>query len=199
MERQRWAGYVWIIGGAAWITNGLLGLSAADGSTGFYVTEAVWIPVHLLVGAGLVALRRSGTARVRAARIGLGIAIAGRLLFLVGELAAIAVADDDIVLFPIAAVSTAVGMLIAGAAISRRRVWHGWARFTPLAMGAYPFVAMFPLLAITGERPNLGVAGWGLTFIAIGAAVLQQEARVTVADGLSPGPATTSASVLPSR
>ncbi|MEO6627265.1 MAG: hypothetical protein ABIP03_01715 [Aquihabitans sp.] len=29
---------------------------------------------------------------------------------------------------------------------------------------------MFPILAVTGERPNLGVSLWGLTYIGIAAA-----------------------------
>jgi hypothetical protein len=35
----------------------------------------------------------------------------------------------------------------------------------------YPFIFMFPTLAVTGQRPNLAVSLWGLTFIGIAAAV----------------------------
>jgi hypothetical protein len=40
-------------------------------------------------------------------------------------------------------------------------------------MGAYPFVLIVPIFAITGERPNNAVVGsWGLTFLAIAGALL---------------------------
>ena len=35
-------------------------------------------------------------------------------------------------------------------------------------MGAYPFVAMFPVLAVTGERPDTILSCWGLLMLAVG-------------------------------
>jgi hypothetical protein len=171
MSRDGIGAAAWALAGVAWVTNGLLGLGAVDGTRGFYATEAAWLPVHALVLVGLVALRRARvTGESPSGRVGLRLAIAGRVVFLAAELAAIAVGHDEVALFPVAAVSTGIGMLLAGVAVARARRWQGWRRLAPIAMGAYPFIFMFPILAITGERPNLAVSLWGLTFIGIAAA-----------------------------
>ncbi len=172
MQKENLHAGVWGLAGLGWVTNGLLGLDAVDGTTGFYVTEAAWLPVHALVLAGLLGLRRAGVVGESAwGRAGLNLAVAGRVVFLVGESVAIALGHDESILFPVAAVSTGIGMLLAGIAVVRAQRWHGWRRFAPVAMGAYPFIFMFPILAVTGQRPNLAVSLWGLTFIATGAAL----------------------------
>jgi hypothetical protein len=68
-------------------------------------------------------------------------------------------------------------MIVGGVAILRAGQWTGALRFAPLAMGAYPFVAMFPVLAITGERPDTMLACWGLTMIAVGLAMFRAYGR----------------------
>ncbi|MEP6625597.1 MAG: hypothetical protein ABJC79_14215 [Acidimicrobiia bacterium] len=172
MEQKNLYAGAWGLAGLGWVTNGLLGLDAADGTTGFYVTEAAWLPVHALVLVGLLGLRRAGVVGESAwGRAGLNLAIAGRVVFLVGEAVAIGLGHDESILFPVAAVSTGIGMLLAGVAVVRAQRWQGWRRLAPLAMGAYPFIFMFPILAVTGARPNLAMSLWGLTFIAIGAAL----------------------------
>ncbi len=186
MDKERVGAACLVAGGGAWVVNGLIGLSAPNGSARFYVCEAVWLVVHPLIGAGLVALLRSDTFDgLDWGRIGLRIAIVGRVTFFVGEIIAIAVANDEIAALPLAAVLTTVGMTIAGVCVARSRSWRGWARITPLAMGLYPPVAMFPLLAITGKRPNGAVSAWGLTTIALGVAMLTEHSA-RQADSLMP-------------
>lgn len=176
MDEERIGAACLVVGGGAWVVNGLLGLSAPNGTARFYVCEAVWLVVHPLIGAGLVALLRSDSLNgLEGARVGLRIAIVGRLTFFVGEIIAIAVANDEIAALPLAAVLTTVGMTVAGVAVARSPRWRGWARLTPLAMGLYPLIAMFPLLAITGKRPNTAVSAWGLTTIALGVAMLTER------------------------
>ena len=157
---------LWAAAGGAWVANGALGLDAADNSGGFYLTESVWLGVHALVLGGLVGIGRLGlVGDSRWGRAGLRLAIAGRVLFLAAEGASMAVGHDDIPLFPLAAITTALGMLGAGTAIVRARRLTGWSRHLPVAVGVYPFVVMFPLLALTGERPDLALTGWGLTLV----------------------------------
>ncbi|CAN5793134.1 hypothetical protein BH23ACT12_BH23ACT12_19240 [soil metagenome] len=160
MSREGLHAAVWGLAGVGWVTNGLLGLDAVDGTRGFYVTEAVWLPVHALVLVGLVGFRRRARVIGESSwgRVGLHLAIAGRVVFLAGEVTAIAVGHDELALFPVAAVSTGIGMLMAGVAVVRARRWQGWRRLAPVAMGAYPFIFMLPILAVTGERPNLAVS-----------------------------------------
>lgn len=110
-------------------------------------------------------------------KAGLRLAIVGRVVFLAAEGVAIAVGKGDIPLFPLAAVTTALGMLAAGAAIIGARRLTGWQRYLPITVGAYPFIFMFPVLAVTGERPDLGVTGWGVTFVGVAAALWTAATR----------------------
>ena len=163
---------LWGAAGVAWVANAALGLDADDGSGGFYVSEAAWLGVHGLVLGGLLGLGRLGvTGDSRWGKAGLRLAITGRVLFLAAEGVAIAMANDDNPLFPLAAVTTSLGMLGVGGAIIGARRLTGWRRYLPLTVGAYPFVLMFPLLAITGERPDLALTGWGLTFVGVAVAL----------------------------
>jgi hypothetical protein len=182
---SKWAIGGWLVGGAAWVATGLVGLDAVNGSRGFYVTEVAWLAIHTLVLVGLVGLVRSCPPGETLSRRGFTVAIAGRVVFLVAEIVAIAVVDDEIALFPLAAILSAVGMIAGGVGILRSHRWDGWERFAPLAMGVYPFIAMFPLVAITGERPNTSVALWGITITAVGVAmwVGNARARVPVSSG----------------
>ena len=174
-SRDRVLAAVWGVAGAAWVTNGLLGLDAGDGTGGFYATEVVWLAVHVLLLVGLVGLQRARVVgESRWGRRGLQLAIAGRVVFLLAEAASIAVGHDELAVFPVAAVSTGIGMLVAGVAVVRARQWQGWRRLAPVAMGAYPFIFMFPILAVTGERPNLAVSLWGLTYAGIAAALRRE-------------------------
>lgn len=162
---------LWAAAGVAWVANGALGLDAADNSGGFYVSESVWLGVHTLVLLGLVGLGRLGVIGDSPwGKAGLRLAIVGRILFLSAEAVSIVVGHDDVPLLPLAAVSTALGMLGVGGAVIGAGRLAGWQRYLPLAMGAYPFVLMFPVVALTGERPDLAVTGWGLTLVGVAVA-----------------------------
>lgn len=163
---------LWAAAGAAWVANALLGLDAPDRSNGFYVTEIGWVGIHGLVLVGLVGLWRSQVAGTAPwGRRALVLAIAGRAWFAVCELAAIAIGHDELPIFPIAVVSTALGMTTAGIAAMRSRRWLGWRPAALAAMGAYPLLVILPTFAVTGDRPvNPIIAGWGLPLLGIAAA-----------------------------
>lgn len=173
MSSNRLLAAVWGAAGLGWVTNAVLGLDAGDATGGFYATEAVWLVVHALVLVGLVGLRRARVvAESRWGRRALDVAIAGRVVFFGAELASMAVGHDELPVFPVAVVATGIGMLITGVAVLRSGSWRGWPGLALAAMGAYPFLLIVPVFAITGERPpNLVVASWGLTFLGIAAAV----------------------------
>lgn len=179
MDRSRLVAAAWVVGGVAWVTTGLLGLSAVDGTGGFYVTEVAWLVVHTLVLVGIVGLIRAGdTGDLRWGRAALQLAAVGRVLFLCFEVAAIVQGTDELAVFPLAVISTAVGMTVGGVAIINAGRWTGWGRFTPLAVGVYPFLAIFPVFAETGDRPpDALVAGWGLTLIGVGIALAKLSRR----------------------
>lgn len=177
-DTRRLTAGAWMIGGGAWVANGLLGLDSVDGTGGFYVSEIAWLVVHALVLLGLVGLLHLTPPTDRLSRRGFTIALVGRAVFIVAEIFAIALADGEVPLLPLAAVLTAVGMIVGGAGVIRGRRWAGWARLAPLAMGVYPFVAMFPVVAVTGDRPDTSVSLWGVMIFLVGLAILDRRARV---------------------
>ncbi|MEO3930188.1 hypothetical protein ABGB07_41025, partial [Micromonosporaceae bacterium B7E4] len=55
---------------------------------------------------------------------------------------------------------------------------HGWRRFTPLTMGLYPVVFMFPLAA-TDAPIEPSIALWALPTIAVGIAALPRQSTTS--------------------
>ena len=147
-------------------------------SSGAFVAFSIFSAfLHVLVLLGLRAFGRSGAAgRSRAAGLGVGLAIAGTALLVVGELASIPVRDeltDDVglvgAIFGIASIASTIGFLVAGRATLRSGVWHDWRRFTPLAVGVW-LVVMTPitLAAPTLLHGCVGVYGATLLALAVG-------------------------------
>src|SRR5215208_3524166 len=97
--------------------------------------------------AGLAGLRASGVAGpTRAARTGLAFALAGSLLFVVAELASIAVRDQMSDqgaagavggLFGLATLFLGGGLVAAGVAARHAALWHGWRPTALLACGLW--------------------------------------------------------------
>ena len=140
MERpastELWGTIAWVGGGLAWIVAGLV----RGGSE-----EPIWILADLLLLAGLLDLWSYRSLNgAKAASIGLGLAVAGRVAFIAAEVIAAAQGTDDNALLPLGALLTAIGMTTYGITILRTHQWEGPGRFAPLAMGLYPFVVMFP-------------------------------------------------------
>ena len=177
MKVSGWAAVGWMVGGLAWMATGFAGLGATDGSAGFYTAETAWLVVHMLILVGLVGLFRSGaTGALTWGAKGFAVAILGRVIFLLAELVAFGLGNDDVFLLPVGAVLTGVGMIAGGLAVVRAGRWEGPLRYAPLAMGAYPFVTMFPVLAVTGQRPDALVSCWGLLMVAVGLAMARTTA-----------------------
>lgn len=175
-ERVRAAGIACAIGGAGWLVVLLAGALARDAIYGSAATYRAWegalivVQALLLVGvAGLALCGAAGDGWL--GRIGLGIAIIGRVSFLVGESRSFIQGSDDDIFIPLGALLTGLGMLLAGIAVVRARRWGGWHRAMPLLTGVYPFVAMFPLFAIMGEPPAPMIALWGLPWLLLGLAM----------------------------
>lgn len=162
----------WIAGAAAWLGAALVGAGAEDGSSRFYTAEGIWVVAHLLLLAGLVGLARtpSRPAARRLGAVGLGIALVGRIVFLLAEGVSIASGEPAEAVLPIGAMLTAVGMTVLGIAVVRAHRGDGWPRCMPLAMGLYPFLFMFPLVA-AGASPDLSIALWALPAAGVGVAI----------------------------
>jgi len=191
--RNRLVGTAWLAGSAAWLVAAAVGAAARDDSTRFYAAESVWLVAQLLLLAALIGLRslRPDGGR-RLGRFGFGLAVLGRLVFVAAEVIALVDGAESEALLPLGAVLTALGMVMVGGSTIRAGVWNDWRRFTPLAVGVYPFLFMFPLVA-TGGSPDLSVALWALPTSALGVAVLGMATVPVRVDETEPSGRTASA------
>ncbi len=167
-----------ITGGVLWVTAALVG--GEDGTARFYVAEVVWLLAQLALLAGTLLLwkaRPHGERRLGGA--GFALASAGRVVFVAAEALALATGKTAEELLPLAALLTAVGLVLAGVAVARERRWTGWATFAPLAVGVFPFLAMFPFAASDADGPPVvSMVVWGLAFAALGLAASEQAGRI---------------------
>jgi hypothetical protein len=137
------------------------------------LAEAVAFALGLAGVAGLRASRVAGPTR--AARTGLGFALAGSALFIVAELASSVVRDQHVdegaagavgAVFGLATLLLGAGLAAAGVAARRARLWEGWRPTALLVCGLWT-LAMLGIV-LTPLMP-LGVTVMGLLQIAIGA------------------------------
>ncbi len=171
--RSRRTGTAWLAGGTFWLAAGLL---HADGGWRFDTAAVVWIAADVLLAVGLLGLfvlRPHGSSR--AATVALALALAGRFAFAAGEVFSIVDGNVEGPLIPLAAMVTAVSMTVYGIVVLRRDRVTGPGRWSFVGMGLYPFVAMFPVLAITGEPSAVLIAGWGVPAALIGIATLPRS------------------------
>ncbi len=172
LSKVRTAGVLCAVGGAGWLANGIVSLVLSQPSGGAFVTaEVLWIIIQSLLLIGVVGLAFSGAAPGWFGGIALGIALLGRVDFVLAEIHSLIIGDDTSFLLPLGALITAVGMTLVGIAVLRANRWGGWRRFTPLLAGVYPFVTMFPFIFITSEPSMLAITGWGLPWLLLGYAI----------------------------
>lgn len=171
--KVRAAGVLCAVGGVGFVVTTLLALVISQPHTvAFSLMEVPWIIVELLLLGGVVGLAFSGVVSGWFGMIALGVALLGRVVFVLSEIHSLILGDDSTFLLPLGAVVTAVGMTLVGIAVLLRpRRWVGWQRFTPLLVGIYPFLVMFPFLIITGEPNEVAIAGWGLAWFLLGYAM----------------------------
>jgi hypothetical protein len=138
-----------------------------------------WLAVqHLGLLAGLFALWWSGAAgSTRLGRIGHASAAAGVIGWIITEVTAITARHDpdDTTLVALLGASyglfslfIGVGLILEGIAVVRARIWDGWRRWLPLALGIWVFVPLMPAMGMTVEIAEAAMAGWMLLFAALG-------------------------------
>jgi hypothetical protein len=77
--------------------------------------------------------------------------------------------------YGLATVAIGVGLVAAGVAVLRARVWSGRHRFVPLALGVWVFVPMLPALLAPFVAARLAITGWMLLFALLGVALVREE------------------------
>jgi hypothetical protein len=171
LSKVRTTGVLCAVGGAAWLVNGAVSLVLSQPSgAAFGISEVLWITIQVLLLIGVVGLALSGAAPGWFGGISLGIALVGRLDFVIAEIHSLIIGDDSDLL-PLGALITAAGMTLVGIVVLRAKRWGGWQRFAPLLTGVYPFVVMFPFIFITDEPSQLAIVGWGLLWLLLGYAI----------------------------
>lgn len=141
-------------------------------------TSLSWGITQALIVVGLVAFARSGAAPTTAGRVGARLAIAGAVLYVTAHALSLvaydAALDDPISVavlscFGVGTLLTAVGLIMAGTAALRSRVWSGWRRGTPLVLGVW-MIAMMPLQFTAALPAAVGV--YALAVMALGLALI---------------------------
>lgn len=163
---------------------------------GFLVAQSAFALNHVLLLVGVLGLARSGAVGTGVlARGGPAVAAIGWGALTLCELWAMTLATSpypspstDVLgmAYGVATVLIGVGLVLAGIAVLRARVWTGWHRFITLVCGLAVFVIVLPGVfgPFLAGRVALGV--WMLLLAALGQA-LYTEARHP---GLAPAPAT---------
>lgn len=144
----------------------------------------VWFALqHVGLLIGLLALGWTGAlGRSTLGRVGHLVAVASMAGFAVTEIAAIAAAHDtkDSPLvgllgaaYGVFSIALGAALVVEGIAVLRAKVWQGWRRWIPLALGVWVFVPMLPALALSFTGARFAIAGWMLLFAALGWALLR--------------------------
>ena len=162
---------------AAWACGGILWLVAGLINGGSY--EALWLVADALILVGLLGLGRlrlHGTSR--SGQAGLALATVGRLVFIAGEVVSVVQGNDENLLLPLAALSSAIGLTVYGVGTARAALVDAGPRFAPLLVGLYPFLAMFPIVIARGGDPSeLAIAFWGIPIALLGGALAISDVR----------------------
>jgi len=158
--------------------------------TGLVLAELTFILNHLLLLIGVLGLARSGAAgQGWLGRVGLWTSMVALVALTLCEVATIALADsaqptprtDTLgMAYGVASILIGVGLVLAGIAVARTRLWTGWARHIVLTSGIAVFVIVIPGVFSTFLAGRLVLVIWMLMFAALGLALIR-----------SPHPATT--------
>lgn len=161
-------------------------------TAGAFVAIQLWFAVqHLGLLAGQRALWMSGALGAsRSARVGHLIALAGMALLTTTEVLATTAASSpypsgrtDVldVLYGVASLAIGGGLVMAGVAALRARARDGLLRWLPLAIGAWVFVPMTPMMLVGFVPARLAITGWMLLYTALGWALARDRpARIRV-------------------
>lgn len=181
-QRVKRAGTLYAAGGAIWFLtimgSQLVGFPWSEPhTTAFSIAEVIFIVVQTLLLIGFFGIWWSGgVGQGTFGKIAFGLAALGHLLFVLVEIHSLIIGELT-PLFPLAPLSSAVGILLTGIAVLRANRWQGWTRWLPLATGIYPFLFMFPFVAATGETLDVAIGFWGLVRLILGLAIRAQASE----------------------
>ena len=205
LDTMRRGSTIFIAGALATAVSGLLVQAVVQPSTdisdkmwrypwsssgAFVAVSVLYIVLHLLIAIGLLTFGRSAAAgTTRAARTGVGLAVAGTLLLTIGEVASLPIRNaalDDTsagvvgAVFGLGVLVSAVGFLVIGWTTLSAGAWQDWRRYTPLATGVWTTALIG--ISMTKALPA-GVAVYGLCLLSMAVALSTHLASRTPAAG----------------
>ena len=178
----RYAGLACLGGGLSWLVSGLAesaGCWALGTSSASYLWFALFALSPLGGPLGLHAQRATGHGRLgQAGWVGLLAAQVGLLSYSVGALVGVLQPEREVVLVSraLGALLVGLGMVTAGTSVIVARRLTGWRAAAPILVGLY-YVVMIPVQVMvfiipTGRPSVFLLAGWGLPWMLLGAALL---------------------------
>ncbi len=181
-DRIRNSGIALIAGSLLWIVAILVeytfGLKPPSSDTLFYVDQTMFFVAEAgwVTGIfGLIWARAAGEGRF--GKIALGLFAFGWITLLVAALVADFTGDQNNALFPLGGLSSALGGLLAGAAVVAARRWHGLRRYTVLFYALYYFLVLMLPLMLIGQAGGPSMATevlWGLAWLPMGYALVTE-------------------------
>ncbi len=85
---------------------------------------------------------------------------------------------------PLGAIFNGIGMVLVGIASLKARIWAGWRRYAPLIVGCFPFIFMFPLVILFGQRQPVMIGLWSIPWALLGLAAWQRAKELTLNNGI---------------
>ncbi|HWD81509.1 MAG TPA: hypothetical protein VG497_21585 [Kribbella sp.] len=161
-------GWTTVVGGLGIVAAGVV--AAADAT----LADSIWFGFAgasvLLATAGVPGLRHAVSA-VPLAHKALSVASFTMTLFALAHFYAMVDEDRAIPFFSAFMLLSSAGLIVAGAAIVRARLWSGAARAVPLVTGLWPLT--IPIGLALGDVPHfVAIALWGACWTALGRQLL---------------------------
>lgn len=187
-QQAKRSGTLYAIGGGIWflfiVGSILIGFPWSEPhTTAFSIAETIFIIVQLLLLIGFLGIWQShGVERNTFGKLAFGLAALGHFLFVLVEIHSLIIGELSPA-FPAAPLSSAVGILLTGISVLRAKQWQGWTRWLPLITGIYPFIFMFPFVAITASTLDIAIGFWGLVRLALGLAIRAQVSESVMTAG----------------
>ena len=158
-------------------------------TAGFHIAQSWFFIHHFGLVLALVALALSGAfGNGRLGRGGAWTAVIGMVALTLCELLAMRYADWNTdtanaglmgTSYGISVTVIGLGMLAAGIGVLRAGVWHGWRRWTPLAIGIATFAVVTPGMFGGFVIARLAIGSWLLLLAALGWSLYVESRRFT--------------------
>lgn len=169
-----WLWYSPVLTGWSYLVVFFLFLIVQGQSRYELIGDLIWNIGLIFIVASMVLFHKlnlNGTGRWR--KFSLFIPVIGCLSYQTGAITGY-FGEPIIIFYPLGALLTAIGMLVVGLQVAMSKKLKQWKRFTPLLVGLYPFLVMFPIVFITGNPSVYAILLWGIPWKILGCVLLSE-------------------------